>query len=139
MSDTADIRLDALLTASAQRHPDRPALVTQGRTWTYAELDTAVEGLAYQLVAVGVEPGDRVGVHAPKGPEAVLGIYAGLRAGAVVAPLDVADPVARTAHMVRGGGISLLLTSDRALAGCRRAAEEASGSPHRPKAPSATA
>ncbi|MGW1077414.1 AMP-binding protein [Streptomyces sp. NPDC002537] len=124
MSDTADIRLDALLTSSARRHPGRPALTAEGRTWTYAELDDAANTLARRLAAVGVTPGDRVGVHAPKGTAAVLGIYAGLRAGAVVAPLDVADPPVRTAHMVRGAGISVLLTSDRALTACRKVAEE---------------
>ncbi|MCC3766837.1 amino acid adenylation domain-containing protein [Streptomyces sp. UNOC14_S4] len=122
---TADIRLDALLAASARRHPDRPALIAEGRTWTYTELDDAVGALARQLTAAGLAPGDRVGVYAAKGTAAVLGIYAGLRAGAVVAPLDVADPPARTAHMVRGGGISLLLAADRALPGARRAAAEA--------------
>ncbi|MFI1796237.1 amino acid adenylation domain-containing protein [Streptomyces sp. NPDC020379] len=125
MSDTAGVRLDALLTASAHRHPGRPALSAEGRTWTYAELEGAVEELARQLAAAGVAPGDRVGVHAPKGTAAVLGIYAGLRAGAVVAPLDVADPPVRTAHMVRGAGISVLLTSGRALPGAREAAAEA--------------
>ncbi len=125
MSDTDDIRLDALLTAAARRHPGRPALTAEGRTWTYAELDDAVDALAGRLAAVGVAPGDRVGVHAPKGTAAVLGIYAGLRAGAVVAPLDVADPPVRTAHMVRGAGISVLLTSDRALETSRRASAEA--------------
>ncbi|MFF4529555.1 amino acid adenylation domain-containing protein [Streptomyces sp. NPDC001407] len=125
MSDTADIRLDALLAASAHRHPGRPALTAEGHTWTYAELDRTVDELARQLAAAGVAPGDRVGVYAPKGTAAVLGIYAGLRAGAVVAPLDVADPPVRTAHMVRGAGISVLLTSGRALAGARKAAAEA--------------
>ncbi|MEH6378579.1 AMP-binding protein, partial [Streptomyces sp. KLMMK] len=95
MSDPDDVRLDGLLAASARRHPSRPALTARGRTWTYAELDGAVDGLARQLRAAGLETGDRVGVLAPKGTEAVLGIYAALRAGAVVAPLDVADPPVR--------------------------------------------
>ncbi|GGX63672.1 amino acid adenylation domain-containing protein [Streptomyces hiroshimensis] len=129
MSDLDDIRLDGLLATSARRHPSRPALTARGRTWTYAELDRAVDGLARQLRSAGLETGDRVGVLAPKGPEAVLGIYAALRAGAVVAPLDVADPPVRTAHMVRGAGISLLLASDRSLEGCRRAAAEAGAGP----------
>ncbi|MFE5871503.1 amino acid adenylation domain-containing protein [Streptomyces roseifaciens] len=129
MSDLDDVRLDGLLASSARRHPSRPALTARGRTWTYAELDRAVDGLARQLRAAGLETGDRVGVLAPKGPEAVLGIYAALRAGAVVAPLDVADPPVRTAHMVRGAGISLLLAPDRSLEGCRRAAAEAGAGP----------
>ncbi len=119
---SATVRLDALLARSARLHPDRPALSGPGEEWTYAELDRAVDALAAELTAAGLTPGERVGVYAPKTPATVIALYAALRAGAVVAPLDVADPPARTARMVRNAGISLLLTTDRALAGCRQAA-----------------
>ncbi|MEV3989815.1 amino acid adenylation domain-containing protein [Streptomyces sp. NPDC049837] len=118
-------RLDGLLSDAARLHPDRPALAGQGSTWTYAELDAAVSALAADLTAAGVEPGQRVGVYAPKTPETVVALYAALRAGAVVAPLDVADPPLRTARMLRNAGVSLLLTTDRARAGACRAATEA--------------
>ncbi|MFF4406746.1 amino acid adenylation domain-containing protein [Streptomyces sp. NPDC001404] len=122
---TETLRLDGLLARSARRYPDRPALSGAGETWTYAELDRAVDALATRLAADGLVPGERVGVHAPKTPSTVIALYAALRAGAVVAPLDIADPPARTARMVRNAGISLLLTTDRALPVCRKAAAEA--------------
>ncbi|WP_329585127.1 amino acid adenylation domain-containing protein [Streptomyces sp. NBC_01005] len=115
-------RLDALLARSAQTHPDRTALEGAGESWTYARLDRAVDVLAARLTAAGVAPGDRVGVYAPKSPATVIALYAALRAGAVAAPLDTADPPERTARMIRNAGLFLLLASDRALAGAHRAA-----------------
>ncbi|MGG2463963.1 AMP-binding protein [Streptomyces sp. RGM 3693] len=118
-------QLDGLLARAAALFPDRPALVGAGERWTYAEVERAVEGLASQLASAGVVRGDRLGVYAAKSPAAVLAIYAGLRVGAVVAPLDPADPPARTARMVQAAGLSVLLTPDRSVTACRRAAAEA--------------
>jgi len=125
MTAPASVRLDALLARSAQVHPDRTALEGAGESWTYAQLDRAVDALAARLTAEGVAPGDRVGVYAPKTPATVIALYAALRAGAVTAPLDTADPPERTARMIRNAGLSLLVTVDRALTGARRAATRA--------------
>ncbi|MEU7303840.1 amino acid adenylation domain-containing protein [Streptomyces sp. NPDC007206] len=119
---TTTPRLDDLLADAARRHPDRPALAGQGATWTYAELERAVAALAAELTAAGVHRGQRVGVYAPKTPATVIALYAALRAGAVVAPMDVADPALRTARMLRNAGISLLLTTERFRTAARTAA-----------------
>ncbi|OXY91417.1 amino acid adenylation domain-containing protein [Streptomyces diastatochromogenes] len=103
-------RLDGLLARAARTYPDRPALVDGDRVWTYAELDDAVGRLAARLAGQGVRPGDRIGVFIPKSAEAVIAIHAGLRAKAVVAPLDVRNPVVRTGRMLRQGGLTRLLT-----------------------------
>ncbi|MFE9702097.1 amino acid adenylation domain-containing protein [Streptomyces sp. NPDC005930] len=118
---TATPRLDALLARSARTHPGRTALEGAGESWTYARLERAVDALAARLSAEGVAPGDRIGVYAPKSPATVVALYAVLRAGAVAAPLDTADPPERTARMIRNAGLSALLTVDRALTGARRA------------------
>ncbi|MGW1988321.1 amino acid adenylation domain-containing protein [Streptomyces collinus] len=120
-AQTTTPRLDDLLAEAARRHPDRPALAGQGALWTYAELERAVAGLAAELSAAGVHPGQRVGVYAPKTPATVIALYAALRAGAVTAPMDVADPPLRTARMLRNAGISLLLTTERFRSAARKA------------------
>ncbi len=127
MTGASTPRLDALLARSAHTHPDRTALEGPGESWTYAQLDRAVDALAAQLVDSGVAPGDRVGVYAPKTPATVIALYGALRAGAVTAPLDTADPPERTARMLHNAGVSLLLTTDRALAAGHRAAAQARG------------
>ncbi|MFF5531177.1 amino acid adenylation domain-containing protein [Streptomyces cinerochromogenes] len=116
-------RLDGLLTRAARTYPDRPALADGDRVWTYRELDEAVGRLAAGLASHGVRPGDRIGVLVPRSAEAVLAIHAGLRAGAVVAPLDVRNPVARTSRMLRQAGLTRLLT----VAASETAAVKAAG------------
>jgi non-ribosomal peptide synthetase component F len=59
----------------------------------------------------------------PKAVEAVVAIYAGLRLGMVVAPLDPADPTARLAKMVRGAGIRFLLCSPATVAKAGRVSD----------------
>ncbi|MFH9477097.1 amino acid adenylation domain-containing protein [Streptomyces anulatus] len=120
-------RLDQLLADAARDHPDRPAVEADGRTLTYAELERTVGELADALTAAGVRPGDRVGIHLPKSIEAVLGIYAVLRSGAVAAPLDMAAPPERTARMVKNAGIVFLITSAADPAATRAVKECADG------------
>jgi acyl-CoA synthetase (AMP-forming)/AMP-acid ligase II len=43
--------------------PDRLALVCGGRRLTYAQLDARANRLAHHLLALGIQPGEHVGVH----------------------------------------------------------------------------
>lgn len=110
--DPAVHRLDGVLSAAAARFPDRPAIAADAETLSYAELDRRVTALAGRLADSGAKPGDRLGVLLPKGIDAVVAIYAALRAGLVVAPLDPADPAARIDRMVTGAGLRFLLRAE---------------------------
>jgi len=70
---------------------ERPFLMTPGREpLRYAELDAACGRLHSRLLALGVQPGDRVMVQVDKSNEAVLLYLACLRAGAIYIPLNTA-------------------------------------------------
>ena len=43
--------------------PDKPVVVFEGRALTYRELDDAASRIANGLIALGIEPGDRVAIH----------------------------------------------------------------------------
>ncbi len=45
---------------TAKRFAETPAILAQERTWTYADLDEASDGMAAGLIARGIAPGDRV-------------------------------------------------------------------------------
>src|SRR3989441_64273 len=69
----------------------KPAIVLEGddgssRTLTYAELAAEVNRLANALKALGVGPGDRVGIFLPMSPEAAIATLAVVRVGAVYTP-----------------------------------------------------
>jgi long-chain acyl-CoA synthetase len=59
-----------------------------GQTLTYADLDDATARLAALMTAMGIEPGDRIGLMVPNVPEFGLVFYAALRRGAVVVPMN---------------------------------------------------
>ncbi|HEV2533283.1 AMP-binding protein [Phenylobacterium sp.] len=65
-------------------------LLSDGSEVSYGALEAAAAQVAGHLVALGVEPGDRVALQAEKSPEGVM-VYLGvLKAGAVFLPLNPA-------------------------------------------------
>ncbi len=81
--------LASVLSGTAQRHADRPAVRQDERTMTYRELDDAVARCAGMLRAAGVGVGDRVGVMLPNVAEFPVAYFGVLRLGAVVVPMNV--------------------------------------------------
>ena len=103
--------LSQLLTASAARHPDRPAVSFRGRSLTYAELDGLSNRMARTLREAGIARGDRVAIYLDKSVEAVLAIFAVLKADATYVPLDPTAPVGRLAYIARNCGARCLISS----------------------------
>lgn len=102
--------VDEYLAASAARNPDRVAVVDEGRSVTYAELDGTASRLASLLRDSGVGRGDRVGLYLDKSLEAIQGLYGILRSGAAYVPLDPAAPPARLAGIAANAGLRVLVT-----------------------------
>lgn len=113
-------RLDQAPARAAARWGDRPALVDGTVVLSYRELEAKISALAERLRLAGVGPGSRCGVYAPRGVPAVLAVYAALRAGAVVGPLDVSDPPARTARIAHGCGLDVLIVTGGTEPAARR-------------------
>ena len=82
--------LDGMLDAVVAEHPDRPFVLTDEATCTYAEIAEWSHRLARGLVARGVAPGERVALVIPNRPELVALLFAIARAGAVAVPVNVA-------------------------------------------------
>ena len=85
------------LEASASRHPDWAATIFGGvvhqlggrlldAKLSYRRLDEQVNRLANALTAMGVRKGDRVALYLPNCPQFVIGFFAILKLGAIVAP-----------------------------------------------------
>ncbi|MFZ3593099.1 (2,3-dihydroxybenzoyl)adenylate synthase [Streptomyces sp. BH104] len=75
-----------VLRERAASHPDRIALVDPApsrRTWTYRQLDSAVDRLAAGFVRRGIRKGDRVVVQLPNVGEFVEVVFALFRIGAL--------------------------------------------------------
>ncbi len=99
--------------ATADRVPDRAALVTDAAVLTYAQLADAAADVAQRLSALGIGPGDRVGVCVPSGTAdlyvAILGV---LFCGAAYVPVDADDPPARAETVWERAAVCAVVGAD---------------------------
>ena len=76
-----------LLARTARRHPDRPAIITDGRAWTYRELQQAARLAAHGLQRAGLAEADRVVIALPNDAAFLITFFGALIAGAVAVPV----------------------------------------------------
>ncbi|MEU9043008.1 MULTISPECIES: Pls/PosA family non-ribosomal peptide synthetase [unclassified Kitasatospora] len=82
-----------VIAATADAHPEAPALDTGDTVLGYRALLHEVDALAGQLAGHGIGQGDRVGVRIPSGTaDLYVAILAVLRCGAAYVPVDADDP-----------------------------------------------
>ncbi|MGV0606709.1 amino acid adenylation domain-containing protein, partial [Mycolicibacterium sp. XJ1904] len=95
VESTATSSIVALFEAQVARAPEAAAVSFEGRDITYRELDEAANRLAHLLVGHGVGAGQRVALLFGRSIEAVVAIFAVLKAGAAYVPIDPSVPDAR--------------------------------------------
>lgn len=92
---------------------DRVALETDGRTMTYAELEAAANALAHELLAVGVEPGDRVGLYSRNTLECVVAMVAIFKVRAAMVNVNYRYVESELAHIVTDSQMRVLVYESR--------------------------
>ena len=80
-TDLASIRLQAtslgdLLLNAADAHPDRAAIILPDRRSSYAEIRDAAISKALSLQALGIGPGDHIGLLLPTGMDFIETLFA---------------------------------------------------------------
>ncbi|HEX6371581.1 MAG TPA: amino acid adenylation domain-containing protein [Longimicrobium sp.] len=106
----ADGTLVQRFEAQAARAPQAPALEYHDASWTYAQLDARANQVARRLLAMGVRPGDPVGLAAGPSAAMVAALVGILKAGAAVAPLDPEHPAERLVGMMDDARIRVVVT-----------------------------
>ncbi|WP_296268056.1 non-ribosomal peptide synthase/polyketide synthase [Pseudomonas sp. UBA6562] len=92
--------LHQLFEAQVRHAPDALALVGEEGELSYRQLDEQANRLAHHLIALGVEPDQRVAICVERGLSLVVGLLAILKAGGAYVPVDPGYPAARIAHML---------------------------------------
>ncbi|QHG65566.1 FadD3 family acyl-CoA ligase [Pseudomonas putida] len=104
-----------LLFDSAQRFAGHVAIEEHGECLDYADLPEQVLQVTRGLMALGIQPGDRVGLWAPNSREwilAALGIHC---AGAVLVPVNTRMKGAEAADVLARSGCRVLFVQQRFL------------------------
>jgi len=73
---------------SALRSPAKVAIAFNQESWTYAEFDRLTDNIAGNVLAAGVESGDRVALHLQNGPALAMGYVGCLKAGCILVPIN---------------------------------------------------
>ncbi len=111
-----------ILTESARRHHDRPAIRLNNIVVTYAELDELTARAAGWLRARGIGPGNRVAIALPNVVQFPVLYYAVLRVGATVVPMNPLLKSREIEHHLGDSGAKLALVWSSVAAEARSAA-----------------
>jgi fatty-acyl-CoA synthase len=76
------------LTQAALKFPEKPALVFEGKRWTYRQWNRWVNKAAHAFRAAGIAKGDHVALFTYNLPEQVTTFYALMKLGAVPVPIN---------------------------------------------------
>ena len=106
--------LGEVLPAAARRFGDKTALVIDGRTMSFNQLDQVSNRLANGLHGIGVGTGDRVTLYAQNCWEWVVSYYAIHKLGAVANPINVMLTPEEVGYVVGDcGAVALLASRDK--------------------------
>jgi fatty-acyl-CoA synthase len=106
--------LGHLLLRSARRDPEHEALVFPDTRLTYAELAERAWSVASSLVALGVQPGEHVGILMTNHPDILAAIFGISLSGATVVPINARYRTAELGTIVFDADMVALLTHDAA-------------------------
>jgi long-chain acyl-CoA synthetase len=94
--------------AVARARADQPVLLGAERSWTFAELTGASDGVAVSLAERGIAPGDRIALYCPNAPEFVVAYLGILKAGATVVPINLMLNPKEIAFILGDAGVKVL-------------------------------
>ena len=108
--------LSRMLDDATRRYPDRIALDFLGSSTTYAQLSRQVARAAEALRALGVRPGDVVGIILPNCPQHAVLAYAAWRVGAIVAEHNPLAPAAQLREQIEIHRGTVIIAWEKTLA-----------------------
>jgi O-succinylbenzoic acid--CoA ligase len=82
------VKLDDWLAKRAETSPDREAVITEGGSVTYAELEGLAESAARRLAGRGVRRGQTVALALPAGLDYAILLHAAMKLGAIALPVN---------------------------------------------------
>ncbi|CUH64611.1 Dimodular nonribosomal peptide synthase [Thalassovita gelatinovora] len=107
-----DLCIHQMFERQVAKTPDAEALVVDGESLSYAELNTRANQVAHRLRQMGVKPGTLVGLYTQRSPFLMIGALGILKAGGAYVPLDPAYPVDRIALYIEDSACPVIVTQN---------------------------
>jgi amino acid adenylation domain-containing protein len=108
--DFPQVCIHDLFVEQFEKNSDALAVVCNGNSLTYSDLEKKANQLAHYLKANGVEAEARVGIYLPRSEKIVVSLLAILKAGGAYVPLDLTYPAERIAYMVKDSDPAAIIT-----------------------------
>jgi fatty-acyl-CoA synthase len=99
---------------AAERWSTRDALIVrqQNVRWSYGELRAKTDAFAAGLLALGLAPGDRVGIWSPNNSEWAITQFAAAKAGLILVNINPAYRLSELEYALNKVGCKALVTAD---------------------------
>ncbi len=91
--------------------PEKPALIFEGKTWSYVQLDTDVNRMANGLLELGVHKGNRVTLFLPNITEFVIGYFAIQKIGAIAVSVNAMLKSEEVKYIINDAEARVILTT----------------------------
>lgn len=105
-----------LVRAAARSRPDSAALLSGGQALTWSDLESRVDRVAAGLVALGLAPGERIGLALGNTVDFVCVYFATLRAGLVSVPLNTGYTGREVSALLGDSGSRALVATEAVAA-----------------------
>ncbi len=121
---TPRIGVHEVLDIGANAYPDKAALNFFGSEISFWDLRGLVRKFATALGELGLEKGERVGLHLPNIPQYPIAYYAALSLGAIIVNLNPLYTADELKQMAETTGLTTLISFDMVLGNIRPVVEE---------------
>ncbi|MGA5467205.1 amino acid adenylation domain-containing protein, partial [Mycobacterium sp. NPDC050041] len=111
LPESSEPTIPELFAQIVSRAPDAAAVVFEGRSLTYRDVDVASNRLAHLLSERGAGPGRRVGLLLPRSAQSVIAIMAVLKSGAAYVAIDPSAPDARIGFVLNDAAPVVVVTT----------------------------
>lgn len=117
------VAVPELVNIAAGVAPDKAAFTIYGTEMTFSQLRRQVIRMANALAGLGIQKGDRVGVHLPNSPQYMIAYYGAMSLGAIVVNLNPMYTAEELKGLAGNTGINTLFTFDMVLPNIRPVCE----------------
>jgi amino acid adenylation domain-containing protein len=115
MVEYPNLPVHRLFEACVEKNPDAIAVIHNGVSLTYAELNRQANRLAHHLRSVGVGPEVLVAIALDQSADLVVAILATMKAGGAYVPLDLTYPADRLAYMLEDSKAAVVISAIRMM------------------------